>query len=151
MTSASAEENTDKIQHEIIPRALRWAAASGVTFDPSKTSFVHFTRQIKYKNVTTKVEIHSIAKESEDACKVLGVYLDRELRFKEHAKRIAIKGIKAVLALKRLKGLQARTARQLYQATVIPIIDYASPIWSPTATNLILKALEPTQRLAAPV
>lgn len=53
------------------------------------------------------------------------------------------------MALRRLKGLQTHTARQLYEAIVAPILDFASPIWSPTATKILLRTFEPAQRIAA--
>ena len=33
--------------------------------------------------------------------------------------------------------------------TVAPVVDYASPMWSPTATVKVIKMLELTQRAAA--
>jgi hypothetical protein len=43
--------------------------------------------------------------------------------------RTAAKGLAAALALKRLKMLSPRTARQLFVATVAPVMDYAANVW----------------------
>lgn len=114
-----------------------------------KTSLVQFTRQIRHKEKFTHVTVYGVEKDSMKVCKLLGVYLDQELRYKDPAREVAIKGLKAAMALKRLRGLQTHKARQLYQATVAPIVDYASPVWSPTAKSAVLKALTPTQRISA--
>lgn len=37
------------------------------------------------------------------------------------------------MQLKRIKGMTAKVARELFTATVTPTVDYASPVWS---TNL---------------
>lgn len=55
--------------------------------------------------------------------------LDQELRYKDDAKKAAIKGIKAALALKRLRGLQTGTARHL---------PYTKQLW--------LQSLSPQQQ-----
>ena len=49
--------------------------------------------------------VHNVGKESRDVCKVLVVHLDEELRmrYKDHAKEVAVTVIKAVWARKGLK------------------------------------------------
>ncbi len=54
--------------------------------------------------------------------------MDYELRYKQHLARTAAKGLAAALALRRLKMLSLRTARQLFIATVAPVIDYATNV-----------------------
>lgn len=128
VTGSSLEQNTENLQDNVVCKALRWAGASGVTFDHTKTFLVHFTRQAKFKRKVTSVTVSNATSQSKNVFKVLGVHMDRKLRCKDHAREMATKGVRAALALKRLRGLQTRTARQLYQATIAPIIDYASPI-----------------------
>lgn len=64
-----------------------------------------------------------------DHIKVLGVILDSRLKYREHIARAASKGLNAAMELKRLKGLSAATSRQLFTATVAPVVDYASNVW----------------------
>lgn len=63
--------------------------------------------------------------------KVLGVILDQQPRFKERLVRAGKRGLKAAFALKRIKGLDSRTARTLFTSKVTPVIHYVSPIWPP--------------------
>ena len=58
--------------------------------------------------------------------KILDVIMDSRLRFKNHVKKILAKGLKVVLALKRMRTLTSAAARQLFNAIVAPVIDYAS-------------------------
>jgi len=51
------------------------------------------------------------------------------------------KALKAALALKRLQGLNLSTMRQLYIATVAPVMDYASPVWYLAVSNRTLLVL----------
>jgi hypothetical protein len=49
--------------------------------------------------------------------KLLGVVFDQNLRFKRHIARAGKRGINAVLALKRIKRLTPKIARQLFMET----------------------------------
>ena len=146
----SAEENTRLIQNDILPVLETWEKESGAIFESSKTAFIHFTRnkgqeRDSDKPLTFKGE--EIAPQQE--VKLLGLIMDKELRFRTHVAAKAAKAFKAALALKRLKGLRPSSIRQLFSATVAPVMDYASPIWSQMIPEKCLGLLEPAQRTAA--
>lgn len=63
--------------------------------------------------------------------------------------RAAERSTNAALALKRIKGLTPRTARQLAKATVMPVLDYASPICSSSLTEIKMRMLNQSQRIIA--
>lgn len=44
----------------------------------------------------------------------------------DHITKAITKAFKQCLAIKRLKGVRLRAIRQLYNAIVVPIIDYAA-------------------------
>jgi hypothetical protein len=75
--------------------------------------------------------------------------MDQELRYKEHVAGKADKAFKAALALKRLQGLRPSSMRQLFSATVAPVMDHASPIWYLAISDKTLAKLERAQRVAA--
>jgi hypothetical protein len=60
---------------------------------------------------------------------ILGVIMDSKLKYREHMARAASKGLGAVIELRRLKGLSPATARQLFSATVTPVVDYTFNVW----------------------
>lgn len=127
-------------------RAEKWARASGASFEGGKTAFVHLTRNSsRLSSLPLIINREEVVPKSE--IKVLGVILDQQLRFKEHLVRAGKRGLKAAMALKRMKGLNPRTARTLFISKVAPVIDYASPIWSPSAAKLSTKVLNQAQRL----
>ena len=55
--------------------------------------------------------------------------MDVGLRYKEHIAKAATKGLAAAMALRRLRMISPSTARQLFSATVAPVVDYASNVW----------------------
>ena len=65
--------------------------------------------------------------------KFLGVIIDNELRFKEHAAHAIAKGTKYVLACSRMtkvsKGVWGTVMKRLYEAVAIPKMLYVVDIW----------------------
>jgi len=127
---SSAEANTTILQQKVIPRALEWAAQSGAAFEAEKTSSstsrgtsgsANFPRS-RYTWMERTVTPVSEAK-------IHGVVLDQGLRFKSYIGKAANKGMKAVLALRRLHRLPPLVARELFTSTVTSKIDYAASVW----------------------
>ena len=54
-----------------------------------------------------------------------------------------------MLALKRSKHLKPETTSQLFISTIAPVVDYASPIRAPGATQTSLRMLDTIQRIGA--
>jgi hypothetical protein len=75
--------------------------------------------------------------------------MDHRLQYHEHHARVAKRELRAAMALRRLRALRLQTALQLFQATVVPVVDYASLVWASRPTDRLLKLLNPVQRLAA--
>lgn len=84
-----------------------------------------------------------------DHTKILGVIMDARLKFRQHIARAASKGLEAAMELKRLRGLSARTARQLFAATVTPIVDYASNVWMHAYKDKLIGPINRVQRAGA--
>ena len=146
--SNTAEGNLNKIQNEDIPRLEEWARRNGAEFDAEKTKLIHFTRK-KKEQLKGSITMNGATKEAQPAIKLLGVIFDQEVRWKEHAQYAMKKATKTNLALARLRFLRPKQARELYQACVIPKLDYASTVWyNPQKSNWHTKALDTVQRVA---
>ncbi|RKK26968.1 hypothetical protein BFJ66_g16877 [Fusarium oxysporum f. sp. cepae] len=128
VTGPTAEANRAGIQ-AVIDRALEWEKRSGATFEEDKTVIIHFTRHPERTN-ESPYTIKGQAIIPKKSGKILGLVMDSELRYEEHVKEAATRGLRAAMCLRRLKMLTPRTARQLFVATVAPTMDYASNVWS---------------------
>lgn len=128
VTGESAKLNTQKIQREVLLRLDKWRKDNGAVFEASKTEFIYFTRNLN-KNSAMPLTMEGATILLKDKVKLLGVILDEKLIFKDHiVEKAAYKGTVAALALKRLKALRPKTARQLFISTVTAVTDYASPV-----------------------
>ena len=109
---------------------------------------MHFTRTTsRLGSALVIVKSETVA--PKPTAKILGVILDSELRYKGHIARTATKGLKAALALKRLKMLSPSTAQQLFNATVAPVMDYALNVWMHAAKGPATAMLNRAQRVGA--
>ena len=75
--------------------------------------------------------------------------MDPKLYYKEHIAKRAIKSLKAAMALRHLRSISPTTARQLFGATVTPIMDYASNVWMYACNKKILATMNRAQRVGA--
>ena len=73
----------------------------------------------------------------------------QELRYKEHLARTVTRGLRAAMAVRRLRALPPRVARQLFTATVAPTLDYASSVWKHACNQTATKGLNSAQRVGA--
>ena len=150
IVGSSAEENTRLIQERIVSEAQQWELESGATFDPAKTQFIHFSRtSVGERTSSTPISFKNQLIHPSASVKILGVIMDSGLRYQEHIARAAKRGLYAAKELRRLKGLQPKTTRQLFTTTVAPVMDYASAVWFPLLSEKRLQLLFPAQRLAS--
>ncbi|KGQ03526.1 hypothetical protein BBAD15_g11248 [Beauveria bassiana D1-5] len=109
---------------------------------------MHFTRNAR-KADTTPIVIKGQSVEPKEHTKILGVIMDARLKFRQHIPEAASKAMEAAMELKRLRGLSARTARQLFAATVTPVVDYASNVWMHAYKDKLLGPINRVQRAGA--
>jgi hypothetical protein len=128
----------------------KWKKTSGAQFEAAKTSFIHLTRyKAAGRDSSTPLQFKGKEIPPTDKVKILRVTLDKEVQFKVHLADKAGKATKAALALCRLKGLQPKAVKQLARSAVLPVADYASPIWYPIATGDMKQLLLQAQRVTA--
>lgn len=125
----------------------RWERTSGAQFEAEKTSFIHLTRfkedgRDDGRDANTPLQFKGKEIKPAKEAKILGVTLGKELRFKAHLAEKVGKAINIALALRRLKGLPLKSFKQLAMRSVLPVADYAPPIWYPLATQGLVRLLE---------
>jgi exonuclease III len=147
VTGPTAQSNREGIE-TIIDDALDWERRSGATFEAEKTAIIHFTRK-PYKSESEPFNIKGQEVQPKNHVKILGVVMDAKIKYKEHIARASSKGLEAALELKRLRGLSPATARQLFTATVAPVVDYASNVWMHAFKDKLKGPINRVQRIGA--
>jgi len=138
-------ENKERLQ-AIVQRAMEWERRSGASFEGDKTAFIHFTRNSRH-SADESITVKGQEVRPTSSVKILGLVMDSRLRYQEHTARAATRGLRAAMALKRLRGLSPPVTRKLFNATVAPVVDYASSVWMHARRASAERVLNRVQRI----
>lgn len=141
----TAAENMDRLQ-AIVQRAIEWESRSGASFEGAKPAFIHFMRNKTRQPTDEPINVKGEKIRPTPSVKILGLVMDSRLRYQEHAAHTATKGLQAAMALKRLRGLSPSVTRKLFNATVAPVVDYASSVWMHARRASAERVLKRVQR-----
>ena len=88
---------------------------------------IHFTR-----NANRRSNSPFIIKEKtitlSSTAKILRVVMNSKLRYTQHVTKATTRGLCAAMTLRRLRLVSSSTARQLFEMTVAPVMNYASSV-----------------------
>ncbi|KIK45269.1 hypothetical protein CY34DRAFT_78256 [Suillus luteus UH-Slu-Lm8-n1] len=122
--------------------ALEWSRNHNAEFELDKTALIcvsrrcspdpsNRTKTIPIARPAITIRQHTI--QPSKSHKFLGVIVDEELRFKEHASYALAKGTKYMMACSRMtrptKGIHGRLLKKLYEGVVVPKMLYAADVW----------------------
>ncbi len=116
-----------------------WGARWQVTFAPEKTQAMEVSRSPAAEPaVEGGLRFGGLPLELQESVKILGVEVDRGLRFDRHIKHIALKASHRVSSLRTVANLLDRRGRLLlYKAQIRPYLEYAALSWmSCVATHI---------------
>ena len=125
----------------------KWQEMTGFEMSTDKTKIVVFYKDKRWiKNQECKVTLSGHNIPIEEKYKFLGMWFDSHLNWGYHIAYVKNKCKKALNIIKKLShtdwGADRKTLRTLYQATVVPILDYGSPVYS-SASRAKLRQLDP--------
>ncbi|THC88816.1 hypothetical protein EYZ11_011733 [Aspergillus tanneri] len=120
--------------------------AGGSCFAAQKTKLIHLTRK-RGEQLQRQVVMNGKTVKQSPTGKLLGVVFDQGLRWKEHIQQALKRATKVAVALGGLRHLRPEQMRQLYQACVTPVVDYALIVWhDPLRDKIHLWHLSTVQR-----
>ena len=130
----SAESNC-KWLTMVHDKCMGWAKRFRARFAPDKYQIIHFTKKRKVTaGLQSTIRIRGHEAELVPSLRVLGVWLDPTLSWKDHILTATQKGIKAFESLARVTsfvwGPSVQKSRLLYTAVTRPIMIYGSQIWA---------------------
>ena len=128
-----------------------------ILVNAAKTQAIIFTRKRKKgrhssrkaaRNRYSNLKIDNAQIEWSSSVKLLGVYLDKSLRFTTHLQKTLQKAAAACKHLQRFwraKALSTNIKVRLYTMYVRPILTYASPAWTSKLSASNIKRLQAVQ------
>ena len=125
---------------------FNWTKINSLTLNPDKSTATLFTSDKREQNISLNLSINNISIPTTKNPKILGLTLDPSLSFGEHiriTKEKADSSLKILKALSATKwGKQKETLTATYKAITLPVIEYASTIWSPIISDVNLNKLQ---------
>ena len=124
-------ENSEAL-YRVTSQLTEQAVRIGLTFDPSKTELIHFSRRRAPTEETVPLPGGVVAHPA-DAVRYLGFFIDRKLDWQQHVQHRANLASAVLSSLARLKTIQQAT-------TVRPVSKYGPELWC-TSSGRIVKIL----------
>ena len=162
---AKTFQETHVMLHNMMERrggAYDWSNKHNSKFETSKFGLIDFT--LNRSKERPPMVIRGTTIKPSTSHKFLGVMVDQELRWKEHASYALAKGAAYVALIRRISksayGVSPRLMRQLYRSIAVPKMLYAASIWLKPVFNAgsqsltrgsqgVVKKLTQIQRSAA--
>ena len=117
--------------------AREWGARWQVTFAPEKTQAMVVSRSpVAGPAMEGRLRFDGLPLPLQESVKILGVEMDRGLRFERHVKHIALQASHRVSSLRRVASFLDRRGRLLlYKAQIRPYLEYAALSWMSCAAS----------------
>lgn len=132
VTGNTKGENVGALQ-DIHKKAEDWARRTGSVFAPQKYEMIHFANGRKDQEDEAPLVLPTATVRPRKTAKLLGVILDKKLTGLPHAEhlrekaKVSIRGIQAIAGS--TWGITLQQGVQLYKATILPKLAYASSTW----------------------
>lgn len=132
LTYGYSTERNCKALEKIHRKCQEWAEKSGAKFALDKYELIHFTRARRH-NTKAPIQLGPIRLEPKDTVRILGVQIDRKLRWKPHLQIIENKAESLLVALSRIKastwGGRVHRMKRIYQTMIRPALTFGATAW----------------------
>ena len=141
------ENDRELLQRDLSTLEL-WEETWQMRFNPTKRVVLRISNK-KKPTRKTDYQLHGHILEVVDASKYLGVTLTEDLSWDKHIQNTVSKANRTVgFLLRNLSDCTPTVKASTFKIMVLPIFEYASPVWDPHLQANI-KAFEQVQRRAA--
>ena len=118
----------ERCLEEDVEKVSQWADRNDLKLKKMNLMLIGRKRREELNEV--KVEMRGQLLERSRTVKCLGVFLDIGLTWNDHIEYVRKKCFAGLGKLKRWSGvLPSRTKKQIYNALVLPYLDYCSVVW----------------------
>ena len=125
--NASTENVKNRIEEELV-RVDSWLTANKILLNADKSNFLIFSYRKKFDLPSIAIGSNEIA--NSDTSKFLGLYVDKNLNFKNHIDHIVKKLSKSVGILYKLNHmLPENILIAIYNSLILPYLNYAIVTW----------------------
>ncbi|GFX95298.1 probable RNA-directed DNA polymerase from transposon BS [Trichonephila clavipes] len=146
---------SEKALNTTLKGIAEWAENLKLTINVDKTNYCIFSTDRRHRssfNANIKIQNSQIKKV--DLPTYLGVTLDPELRFSKHIEQTTNKVLGKLNILRKLCGTswgsRPQTLKSTFCTVIRPVLEYATPIWTPASIS-VKRKLDSVQHRAAKI
>ncbi|GFV93431.1 probable RNA-directed DNA polymerase from transposon BS [Trichonephila clavipes] len=146
---------SEKALNTTLKGIAEWAENLKLTINADKTNYCIFSTDRRHRssfNANIKIQNSQIKKV--DLPTYLGVTLDPELRFSKHIEQTTNKALGKLNILRKLCGTswgsRPQTLKSTFCTVIRPVLEYATPIWTPASIS-VKRKLDSVQHRAAKI
>ncbi|KAI8512825.1 hypothetical protein Bbelb_094640 [Branchiostoma belcheri] len=139
----------DDAGFETTPKLIEAGIESKMKLHPKKCRVMHFCFA-RIPPTLPSVQIDGHVLQTVLIAKLLGVWIQTDLKWDTQVNHMSTQGSKRLFILKRLKQFNLPTTDMttVYTTYVRPVLEYAAPVWSSGLTNKQSSQIESIQRRA---
>ena len=134
---ATTDETIYKMQ-VLAKEVTQWCRINKMTVNTKKTEAM-IVQSRKFIGPLLPVEIADNVVDYKEECKLLGVFIDRQLKWKTQIEKVRKKYTTYNAILKKINFLPSETLEKIYYSMIIPKITYGLLIWGTSSKNLMQK------------
>ena len=145
VTSIEAKLNDDLLN------VHKWFTDNLLSLNEKKSKFMLIGGQQRLKSCSgVSININESILERTDTFKYLGITINQYMTWSDHIESLVAKANQQIGLLKHVKHLLSCPARiTLYNALILPILDYADIVWGNKDNVMFMKMLQIVQNKAA--
>ena len=149
-SSASVMDIEQHLNNDLI-KVVDWFNINLLTLNNKKTNFMLIGGSQKLKSCTdVSINVENVTLDRVDCIKYLGVTINQNMTWTDHVDTIVAKSMQRIGLLKRIKYLLPHQARiTLYNALILPVLEYADVVWGDKNNNVLMNTLQNVQNKAA--
>ncbi|GFW87306.1 probable RNA-directed DNA polymerase from transposon BS [Trichonephila clavipes] len=132
---------SEKALNTTLKSIAEWAENLKLTINADKTNYCIFSTDRRHRSsFKANIKIQNSQIKKVDLPTYLGVTLDPELRFSKHIEQTANKALGKLNILRKLSGTSWGSRPQTLKSTsctvIRPVLEYATPIWTPASISV---------------
>ena len=139
------------LQHSV-DIAARWTVHNDmkINSDKSKEMLISFMQDPEFRNTVPRLAIDGNEIDYVQHTKRLGVTISSDLTWNKHFENIVAKAGKRVYMLYQLKraGIGQHDLVTIYVGVIIPVLEYACPVWHTNLNIHLTESIETMQKRA---
>ena len=149
-SETSAADLQGKLNYDL-QSISSWLQEHKLTLNINKSEFMIIGSRVKLKNFQdVQLVLEQDSLENVTEFKYLGIIINQHLTWHDHVEMLHSKVAQRLGVLKRVRHLLPVYARKLYVMTmIVPLLDYASVVWSDKNNKTLMNSLQILHNKAA--